>query len=472
MSGTALKRLDLLLDPNSFIEIGGSVTARSTDYNRDAKKEASDGVVCGYGTIDGNLVYVYSQDPDVLKGTLGEMHGKKIVGILRMAEKMGAPVIGLLDRAGIRIEESMDALSALGDIYKVQSELSGVIPQITAVFGNCGGGLSFIPAISDFVFVEKNKGRLFVNSPDAIKGNNVNKVDNTKAEYQAECGNASFAGTQEEIMASIRSLVCMLPANYADDGSMDICTDDINRTCAGIDSYTSDTLGIIQSIADNGQVFINKNEYGRNIITALIKMNGYTTGVVANRKTYSADGEVMSEFDGELSNKAVSKAASFINFCDAFNIPIVTIAQAGAFYGMECTEKNLPANAARLIYAYANSTVPKITLNIGNCYGSAGLIMGSKAVGADMVYAWNSAQIGAMRPDEAAKIICEGDDSLDIKEVARQFEDLQLSVASAAARGYVDTIIAPEDTRKYIIGALEMLFTKRQAVIDKKHGTV
>ena len=472
MSNTALNRIEKLLDPNSFVEIGGSVTARSTDYNGTAKKEASDGVVCGYGTIDGNLVYVYGQDPGVLGGTLGEMHGRKIINVYRMAEKMGAPVIGMLDSAGIRIEESMDALAVLGGIYKKQAALSGVIPQITGIFGKCGGGMSFIAALSDFTFIEADKAKLFINPPDAIKGNNINKLDNTKASYQSENGNADFIGSEDEIIAQMRALVSVLPSNYADEGYTDICTDDINRVCDGIENYAEDTMGIIQCIADNGIVTESGRDHAKNMITALIKMNGNTVGVVANRKSYMEDGEICSEFGGELTAKALNKAAGFIKFLDSFNIPVVTIANVSGFYGMECTEKCGPKAAARLIYAYTDATVPKVTLNVGESFGSAAVIMGSRSVGADMVYAWDNALIGAMRPDEAAKILCEGREGADIKEAEKKYSDMQLSAASAASRGYTDTIISPRDSRKYIIGALEMLYSKREDRIDKKHGTV
>ena len=473
MSGTdnaAIRRISALLDENSFVEIGGSVTARSTDYNVDAKKEASDGVVTGYGTIGGDLVYVYSQDPAVLGGTIGEMHGKKILKIYELAEKMGAPVIGLLDSAGIRLEESMDALMALGSIYNIKSSLSGVIPQITGVFGKCGGGLSFIPAISDFVFMDSDKGELFVNSPDTIKDSNIDKFDNTKASYQAEMGNVEFAGSESEMLSSIRALVSILPKNFEDEGFASACNDDLNRSCAGIDAYTEDTLGIISSIADNNEVIEVAGSYGKAVINAFIQLNGSTVGVVACRKAYTEDGELKSEFNGQLTAKSVRKAAKFVGFCDAFNIPVLTIAEACGFFGMPCTEDILPKAAARLLYAYSNATVPKVTLNIGNSYGSAAVLMGSKAIGADIVYGWNNANIGAMDPKNAAKILSAAGGNA--AEIEKKYCELQTSVASAASRGYIDTIIAPEDSRKYIIGAFEMLYSKRESVFDKKHGTV
>lgn len=235
-------RIAALLDAGSFVEIGGAVTARATDFNMQEKETPADGVITGYGVIDGNLVYVYSQDASVLNGAIGEMHAKKIANIYDMAMKMGAPVIGLVDCAGLRLQEATDALEAFGKLYQKQAMASGVIPQITAIFGTCGGGLSLVPALTDFTFMEAEKAKLFVNSPNALPGNEVSKCNTASAKFQSEnTGLVDGIGTEEEILAEIRELVTMLPGNNEDNASYDECLDDLNRVCEGIENATEDT---------------------------------------------------------------------------------------------------------------------------------------------------------------------------------------------------------------------------------------
>ncbi len=455
------RRIAALLDANSFVEIGGQVTARATDFNLSASQTPSDGVVTGYGTVNGNLVYVYSQDVTVLNGTIGEMHARKITNIYQLAQKTGAPIVAMLDCGGVRLEESTDALNALGTIYKNQALASGVIPQVTAVFGNCGGGLSVIPALSDFTLMEKTNGRLFVNAPDAIVGNNVDKLDNTSADYQLKNGNIDFAGTEAEVTAELRTLLSLLPQNNEDEGASENCGDDLNRLVTGIDKTLKNAADALSLLADGGIFFETKRGYAENIVTGFVKLNGYTVGAVANRGA-----------EDVLKAKAVEKAADFINFCDAFNIPVLTLANAQKFNACNCSERLMPKAAAKLAYAYANATVPKVTVVTGKAYGSAYILMGSKAIGADMVYAWPTASIGAMDAASAAKILADGSDNETLKKTTAEYAALQNGVTSAARRGYVDTIINAADTRKYVIGAFEMLYTKRESRPDKKHGTV
>ncbi len=467
----ALDRISALLDANSFVEIGGLVTARSTDFNASAAKEPSDGVVTGYGTAEGRLVYVYSQDPDVLGGTIGEMHAKKITNIYRLAAKMGAPVVGLLDCKGLRLQESTDALAALGSIFRYQAKLSGVIPQIVGIFGTSGGGVSLIPAAADFVFMEKEKARLFITAPDALEGNSKDKCDPSAAAEQAQMGNVDFIGSNVEVFAAMRRLLAVLPANWRDEGVFDVCTDDLNRAVPDIKAYQKDTLGILSQVSDGGEVLEMGKENGASVVTAFIKLNGVTVGSVASRLAGTKNGESVS-FDGRLCPCGVRKAAKFIRFCDAFNIPVLTIAQTEGFKQKMKAEDVLPKAAARLIYAYATATVPKVTLAVGRSYGSAGIILGSKAVGADIVYAWPDAEIGTMDPKQAAKIMFEGADADTLKKEADAYNTLQQSASSAASRGYVDTIISEADTRKYLIGAFEMLYSKNEELPAKKHGTI
>ena len=470
----ASARITSLLDAGSFVEIGGAVTARSTDFNMQEKETPADGVITGYGVIDGNLVYVYSQDASVLNGAIGEMHAKKIANIYDMAMKMGAPVIGLVDCAGLRLQEATDALEAFGKLYMKQSMASGVIPQITAIFGTCGGGLAIVPDLTDFTFMEAEKAKLFVNSPNAIPGNSVEKCNTASAKYQSEnTGLVDAVGTEEEILGEIRELVCMLPCNNEEDASYDECTDDLNRLCADIENATEDTAIALASISDSGIFCEVKKEYAKDMVTGFIKLNGMTVGAVTNRsKVYNEEAEVVAEFDGSLSADGAEKAAEFVEFCDAFNIPVLTLTNVAGFAASEYDEKRLAKAAAKLTYAFVNATVPKVNVVIGKAFGSAYVAMNSKSLGADMVYAWPDAEIGMMDSALAAKIMYADADAATIKEKAAEYKELQSSPLSAARRGYVDTIIEPADTRKYVIGAFEMLFTKREDRPMKKHGTV
>ena len=470
----ASKRIMALLDEGSFVEIGGAITARTTDFNMQQKETPADGVITGYGVIDGNLVYVYSQDASVLKGAIGEMHAKKIANIYDMAMKMGAPVIGFVDCAGLRLQEATDALNAFGSVYYKQAMASGVIPQITAVFGKCGGGLAVASAMTDFTFMEGKDGKLFLNSPNAIEGNEIGKCDTSSADFQSsKAGLVDAVGTEAEIMAEIRALVSMLPANNEDDASYDECMDDLNRACAGIENAKDDTAIVAAMISDNNVFFETKRAFAKDMVTGFVRLNGMTVGVVANRsKVYDAEGNVTEEFDGTLTPAGCKKAADFVEFCDAFNIPVVSFTNVTGFKACTCAEKNLARETAKLTYAFANATVPKVNVVIGKAYGSAYVTMNSKAIGADMVYAWPTSEIGMMDANLAAKIMYADEDAATIKEKAAEYKELQSSPMAAARRGYVDTIIAPADTRKYLIGAFEMLFTKREERPAKKHGTI
>ena len=473
-------RITSLLDANSFVEIGQSVTARNTDFNMTEKKAPSDGVITGYGVIDGNLVYVYSQDVSVLNGTVGEMHAKKITRLYDMAMKTGAPVIGLIDCAGLRLQEATDALEAFGEIYMKQTLASGLIPQITGIFGTCGGGMALVPALTDFTFVEEKKGKLFVNTPNALAGNNISKCDTSAAKFQSEeTGLVDGIGAEAEILGQIRDLVCMLPANNEDDMSYEECTDDLNRICADIANASEDTAIALAQIADNQILVETKKDYAKEMVTGFIRLNGMTVGVVANRsKVYNAEAEVEAEFDSVLTVDGCKKATDFVNFCDAFSIPVLTLTNVTGFAATVESEKNMASAVAKLTYAFANATVPKVNVIVGKAFGSAYVSMNSKSIGADLVYAWPTAKVGMMDAKSAVQImyadeIEKADDaSVIINEKTKEYNELQSNVMSAAARGYVDSIIEPVDTRKYVIGAFEMLYTKYENRPGKKHGTV
>lgn len=469
----ASQRINALLDENSFVEIGGLVTARATDFNLKQTETPSDGVVTGYGVIDGSLVYVYSQDASVLNGSVGEMHAKKIVNIYEMAMKMGAPVIGLIDSAGLRLQEATDALNGFGEIYRCQAFASGVIPQITAVFGSCGGGLALIPAMTDFAFMEEKKAKLFVNAPNALSGNEISRCDTSAAAFQSEeTGLVDMVADEAAILGQIRQLVSILPANNSDLAWTD-CADDLNRACAQISSCVGDTAIALSQIADDGLFVEVKQDYAKDMVAGFIRLNGATIGAVANRtEVCDENGEVVEKFDAAISPRGAEKAAEFVNFCDAFDIPVLTLTNVTGFSATTCSEKRMAKAAGRLTYAFANATVPKVNVIIGKAYGSAYVAMNSKAVGADITIAWPDAQIGMMDAKLAAKIICDGQGADAIDACAKEYEDLQNNVTSAARRGYVDQIVEPADTRKYVIGALEMLYTKKEDCPDKKHGTV
>ena len=476
----AEQRICRLLDENSFMEIGSLVTARNTDFNLADEATPSDGVITGHGLIDGNLVFVYSQDSSVLNGTIGEMHAKKIAAVYDRAMKMGAPVIGLLDCAGVRLQESVDALNALGMIYEKQVMASGVIPQICAVFGNCGGGLTVVPGLCDFAYMEADKAKMFVNAPNAIEGNYVGKCDTSSADFQStETGVIDMAGSEEEIFAQIRELVCMLPADNTENGYMEDCEDDLNRVCADMAAEIADPALALSDISDDNLFVEVKAEFAKEMVTGFIQVDGSTIGAVANRTAlFDENGEKSADFDAVLTVDGAYKAADFINFCDAYDIPVLSLTNVKGYAADVRSEKSIAKAVAKLTYAFANANVPKVNVITGEAYGSAYVTMNSKALGADVTYAWPDASIGMMDANEAAKIMYADDiaKSADVQSVisekAAEYAALQSGVESAAARGYVDTIINPEDTRKYVAAAFEMLYTKREDRPDKKHGTV
>ncbi|MBP3350926.1 MAG: carboxyl transferase [Lachnospiraceae bacterium] len=469
----ASQRIEALLDANSFVEIGALVSARATDFNLKQNETPSDGVITGYGVIDGNPVYVYSQDASVLNGTVGEMHAKKITKLYDLAMKTGAPVIGLIDSAGLRLQEATDALNAFGEIYMKQTLASGVIPQITAIFGTCGGGLALFPTMTDFTFMEGKSAKLFVNAPNALDGNNVSKCDSSAAKFQAEeAGIVDVVAEEADVLAQIRALIGFLPANN-EDFCMEDCMDDLNRVNPELANCVGDTSVALSIIADDNNFFEVKADYAKSMVTGFIKLNGSTVGCVANRtEVCDEEGKVVEKFDAVLTKKGCEKAADFVNFCDAFGIPVLTLTNVKGYEATMCSEKGIAKAAAKLTYAFANATVAKVNVIIGKAYGTAYVAMNSKAIGADITMAWPNAEIGTMDAKLAAKIMYEGQGADVIDEKAAEYAALQTSALSAAKRGYVDQVVEAADTRKYVIGAFEMLFTKSEDRPDKKHGTV
>lgn len=477
-NSSAYHHIDRLLDGGSFVELGAYITARSTDFNLADTPTPADGVITGYGTIGGKLVYVFSQDSEVLGGSVGEMHARKIVQLYDKAIQMGAPIIGLIDSAGLRLQESTDALHAFGQIYAMQAKASGVIPQILVIFGSCGGGLSIMASMADFVFMERNTAKLFITSPNAVLGNHVDKEDTANADFQLkESGVADFASDAEELFLKLQHLLSFLPSDNEDNDSYIECTDDLNRL-VDIENVMGDSALILTYLSDNHEYLEVQKEYAPEMVTALIRLNGSTIGCIANRsKTYS-DAGVEKEYKKALTAKGARKAASFVKFCDAFSLPILSLVDVDGFANHRCSEKHLARDAAQLVYAYCSANVPKVSLIMEDAIGTSSLLMGAKSVGADIVYALENSRIGMMDSKQAVKIMYakESESSADamqfLAEKAKQYDALQSSSLSAARRGYVDDIISLPETRKRLIASFEMLFTKKDDRILKKHGTV
>lgn len=467
---SASERINALLDDSSFVEVGALVKARSTDFNIKEYDTPKDGVITGYGLIDGKLVYVYAQDASVLGGAIGEMHAKKIVNIYNLALKVGAPVIGLIDCAGLRLQEASDALASFGRLYKKMSFASGVIPQVTAIFGRCGGGTALIPSLTDFTYMSEKDAKLFVNSPNALDGNYEEKNDTSSANYVAS--NTSLVdgvySDDAEVLTEIRNLIALLPSNNEEE-AIDECNDDLNRTIPGLESFKDDARAVLQNIADSNIFVEVKKDYAKDMVIGFIRLNGATIGCVANQVKDGGD---------RLTTAGALKAAKFVNFCDAFNIPVLTLTNVKGFAACVEEEKTISAAASSLAFAFADATVPKVNVMAGPAFGSAYSVMNSKTLGCDMVYAWPTASIGMMDAELAAKIMYEkeieaAEDKVKaLNEYKAKINSLQNSVESAAQRGYVDDVIEPDATRKRVIAAFEMLATKREDRPAKKHATV
>lgn len=470
LSLSASDRINTLLDDASFVEVGAYVTARSTDFNMQKNDTPKDGVITGYGVINGKLVYVYSQDATVLGGAIGEMHAKKIAKVYDMAMKVGAPVVGLVDCAGLRLQEATDAMNAFGELYLKQTLASGVIPQITAVFGTCGGGAALVPALTDFTFMTAEGSKLFVNSPNALDGNNSSKLDTASAAYLSNNTSLVDAVCEDDaaVLAQIRALVEMLPSNNQDEASAE-CTDDLNRIIPNLEGFVKDGRAVLQNIADGNVFFEVKKDYAKDMVVGFVKFNGDTVGCVANQVEGGSD---------MLSAEGANKAASFVNFCDAFDIPVLTLVNTKGFVATIDNEKKIAKAVADLTYSFANATVPKVTVVMGDAFGTAYTVMNSKAIGADMVYAWPTAKIGTMEPEMAVKIMYDKeiaaaeDKATVIADLKKTYTELQSSAMAAAKRGYIDDIIEPDATRKRVIAALDMLYTKNEDRPYKKHGAV
>ncbi|MCR4830333.1 MAG: carboxyl transferase [Pseudobutyrivibrio sp.] len=440
-SNQAQARINALLDENSFVELQSLVTSRSTDFNLDAKKEPSDGVIIGHGLVDGTLVFVFSQNADVLGGTIGEMHAKKILSVYDMALKVGAPVIGFIDCGGVRLQESFDALEALGSVIERAADVKGVIPQLICVAGNCGGGLSVLPALADFTFMVDGAS-LFLNSPDAITGNSSDKCDTSSASFQfEEAGTVDVHGTLDEVVSSMRQVISMIPNDIVE------ATDDLNRAAEGLEGKLTDAAAVATELADNREFLELKAGFAKEMVTGLMKLDGVTIGVVGNR-----------EVDGEayLSAVGCEKAADFVDLCDMYEIPVLSITNVAAFKACTCQEKRLPRALAQMTQRFVDASIPKLNLITKQAYGTPYVLMNSKSLGADLVYAFDSSSVGAMEASKAAKILA--DNGTDAAAIEKDYAALQDNALTAAAHGHIDRIVSMADSRKYIIAGFEMFF--------------
>lgn len=463
-------RIASLLDPQSFVEIGAYVKSRSTDYNMQKKETPADGVVTGYGTIEDRLVYVYSQDASVLGGAVGEMHAAKIVALYRKAVEVGSPVIGIIDSQGLRLQELTDALAGYGKIYAAQAQASGVIPQITVVAGTAAGGAAVIPGLSDFTFMIDKQSKVFVSSANAMeKGTDFDAIAAASV-HGAKTGLADFVCADEaECFAKVRALVDMLPANNGEDAPIYENLDDLNRVSDVLNAVVPedgsgfDVRGVLAELADASQFLEVKAEYAKNMVVGFMRLNGGTVGVVANNSV---------EEQGVLTVGACRKAAQFVRFCDAFELPILTVTDTVGFVASKDEENaGLAQAAAELTSAFAQATVAKVNLITGKAYGSAAMVMNSKETGADVVLAWPSAEVAVMNAQSAARILYaeELSQGADLAEKTAEAAELSTPYA-AAARGSVDDIIEPAQTRKHLLVAFGMLAGKQQLSPAKKHG--
>lgn len=478
---TARERINALTDDGSFVEIDAFVTHRAVEYGMDCTEAPGEGVVAGYGTVDGRPVYVYAQDFTALGGSVGEMHSKKICKVMDMAAKTGTPVIGISDSSGARIQEGTDALAGLGEILYRNTLNSGVVPQISVVMGTCAGAAAASAALSDFVFMVENTGKMFMTGPQVIENATGEKVDAAAfggADVHSEkSGEVDFkAANDEECIAKVRELLSFLPSNNLEETPY-VPADDINRVSERLtaivpDDTTAayDVRGVIAEIADNGAFMEVQKDFAQNMVIGFARMNGLTVGIAANQPAVN---------DGLIDANAAEKAARFVRFCDSFNIPVVTFTDSEGFAASKAQEESgLISSSAKLIYAFAEATVPKVNVIIRKAYGSAYIAMNSKNIGADMVLAWPTAEIAVMNPDGAANILFK--DSLknssepmsDREEKVQEYKNKAASPFEAAKRGYVDDVIEPDSTRPRIIAALQMLEAKREARPAKKHGNI
>ncbi|MBR1421329.1 MAG: methylmalonyl-CoA carboxyltransferase [Selenomonadaceae bacterium] len=471
---TARERIEMFFDEGTFVELDMFVKHRCTNFGQEKKDLPGEGVVIGYGTVDGRLVYAFAQDFTVEGGSIGEKHAHKIWKVMDLAMKMGAPLIGINDSGGARIQEAVDALSGYAGIFFRNTAASGVIPQISVIMGPCAGGAVYSPAITDFIYMVKNTSQMFITGPAVIKSVTAEEVTAEELggamTHNTRSGVAHFAAENEEdCIKQIRYLLSFLPSNNMEDPPIVETDDDPDRMDESLNEIIPDNPNapydmkdIIRAIVDNGEFYEVHEHFATNIITCFARFDGRSVGIIANQPAVMA---------GCLDVNASDKSARFIRFCDAFNIPLVNLVDVPGFLpGVDQEYSGIIRHGAKMLYAYSEATVPKVTVITRKAYGGSYIAMCCRELGADQVMAWPSAEIAVMGPAGAANIIFRKDP--DKEQKTAEYVDEFATPYKAAERGYADMVIEPCETRPYIITALNALASKREVGPSKKHGNI
>lgn len=479
---TARERIEKLLDAGTFRETGLFVTRRASGMGMEASHPFTDGVVTGFGKIDGRLIYIYSQDFTIMGGSVGEAHGRKIASLLEKAHKSGAPVIGLNDSGGARIQEGVDALAGYGNIFQRNVQSSGVIPQISVILGPCAGGAVYSPAITDFIFMVDKTAHMFITGPEVVKAVLHQEVSfddlGGTAVHRTQSGVAHFTAPDEDsLLSDVRWLLSFLPSNNLTQPPYMTPSDDPQRPTPELAQIVPTDLGqpydvrnVIESLVDEREFMEVQSEYAPNLVIGFGRMDGHPVGIVANQPLHLA---------GVLDINSSDKGARFIRFCDAFHIPLVTFVDTPGFLpGTDQESGGIIRHGAKLAYAYAEATVPKVTLVLRKAYGGAYIVMGSKHLGGDLNYSWASAEIAVMGPEGAVNVAFSkdiqgaSDPAVRREELIQQYRSELATPLFAASRGYLDDVIEPAETRRLLVHALESLRDKRDPIPSRKHGNI
>ncbi|MGM0603445.1 MAG: acyl-CoA carboxylase subunit beta [Bacillota bacterium] len=479
---TARERIDMLLDENSFEEIGIFVEHHSTQLGMEDKEVAADGVITGQGRINGRKIFIYAQDFTAMGGSLGEMHAKKIWKVMDMAGKSGVPIIGLNDSGGARIQEGVGSLAGYGGIFYRNSLNSGVIPQLSVILGPCAGGAAYSPALNDFVFMVNDTSKMFITGPQVIKSVTGEEVSSEALgggmTHNEISGNAHFlAPDEKKTFAQIRTLLSFLPSNNEEKPPFKETDDFPDRMVEGLEDIVSDdpnkpydVRDVVERVVDNDFFFEVQPFYARNVVVGFARIDGNSVGIVANQPKFKA---------GCLDIDSSDKASRFIRFCDSFNIPIITFTDVpGYLPGVDQEYGGVIRHGAKLLYAYSEATVPKINIILRKAYGGAYIAMSSRHLGADYVFAWPSAEIAVMGPQGAANIIFRreisaADDPQKVRtEKIDEYRESFANPYQAAAEGYIDDVILPAESRKKLAAALNIMIDKKEGRPEKKHGNM
>ncbi|MDX5474729.1 MAG: methylmalonyl-CoA carboxyltransferase [Bacillaceae bacterium] len=478
---TARERIELLVDEGTFVELNPFIEHRCHDFGLHNKKGPGDGVVTGYGKVNGKPIYLFSQDFTVFGGALGEMHAKKIANVMDLAAKNGTPIVGLNDSGGARIQEGVLSLDGYGHIFYRNSIYSGVVPQISVIMGPCAGGAVYSPAITDFVFMVEETSQMFITGPKVIEtvtGEKISSEDLGGAKvHNSISGNAHFSGkSEEEVLAQVRKLLSYLPQNNEQKPDRISCEegDDYRADLADAIPFDAvrpyDVRIVINQVVDEGSFMEVQKDFAKNIVVGLARIKGEVVGLVCNQPKVMAGG---------LDIDSSDKASRFIRFCDSFNIPLITFEDVTGFFpGVKQEHGGIIRHGAKILYAYSEATVPKLTVILRKAYGGAYVALNSKSIGADLVFAWPNAEIAVMGPQGAANIIFarEINESDNPEETrAQKIEEYREKFANpyvAASQGMVDDVIDPRETRIKLIQSLEMLRNKKETRPYKKHGNI